>query len=57
MSKRDVEMGLFRIEEELKHSKQELGSMRVDIEAKEEKWWEEKHRYEQEKLRLIKVVS
>ena len=55
MNKREVEMGLCRIQEELKRSKLEMSDMKLDIEAKEEKWWEDRQRAEQEKLQLIKV--
>ena len=48
-------MSLFRIEEELRRSKTEVCSMKVDIEEKEGRWWEEKQRAEKEKLELIKV--
>ena len=48
-------MSLFRIEEELRKSKNEICGMKMDIEEKEGRWWEEKQRAEKETLELIKV--
>ncbi len=48
-------MGLCRLQEELKASKQEILEMRAEVEAKDERWWQEKQRLEQEKLELIQV--
>ena len=55
MGKQEVEMSLFHIEEELRKSKHELGDLKMEVEEKEGRWWEEKQRAEREKLELIKV--
>ncbi len=56
LGKQEVETCLSHIEGELVRSKNEIGDMRVDLEEKEGRWWEEKHKIEKEKLDLIKVV-
>ena len=50
-----MELGLCKLQEELSLSKQEILEMRAEVEAKDELWWQEKQRLEQEKLELIQV--
>lgn len=57
LGKQEVETCLSHIEGELVRSKNEIGDMRVDLEEKEGRWWEEKHKIEKEKLDLIKAHS
>ena len=48
-------MALYRVEEELRKSKDELCDIKMDVEEKEGKWWEHKQKAEKEKLNLMMV--